>query len=379
MASGWRKRAHNALVLIGLLLLGAGCSPSRAYEAALVLGDIAAGQEPSRLKETTPAPLRQSVAYTVQGRDYRGDLYLPAPTPEAALVLMPGAAEQGRDDPRLIAFATTLARARFAVLVPAIESLRELKVRPENSLHVADALRHLRRRPVAAGRPLGAGAFSYAVGPVILAALDPQLAPDLDYILAVGGYYDLPAVLTFFTTGYYRDDGDRRHREPNRYGKWVFVQANLDRLADPQDRELFRQMVARKKQELAASIADLAARLSAEGAVLYRFITNDDPEKVPRLIAQLPAGIRSDIRALNLADKDLSLLKAHLFLVHGRNDPIIPYTQSLALERALPEDQAEVYIVKGLLHVDVEPGLSGALRMWRAVYALLGVREKVDG
>ncbi len=373
--TAWRK----ALIVVGILLLSTGCSPSRAYEAALVLADITAGEEPSRLKDSTPEPQRETIAYTVRAQGYRGDLYLPGAVPEAALVLVPGAAEKGKDDPRLIAFATTLARARFLVLVPSLESLGEQHIRPENSRLVSAALHHLQERGAAEGRPLGAGAFSYAVGPTILAALEPDLAPALDFILGVGGYYDLTAVLTFFTTGDYQVDGEWRHREPNRYGKWLFIHANLERLDDAYDRDLFREMVARKKRDLEAPLTDLAAGLSPQGKSLYRFITNTDREKVPQLIAQLPQEIRSDIRELDLANKNLSRLDAHLFLVHGRNDPIIPYTESLTLARNLPEKQADVYIVKGLMHVDVEPGLTGALQMWRAVYALLGVREEQSG
>ena len=57
-------------------------------------------------------------------------------------------------------------------------------------------------------------------------------------MFVIGGYYDVEAVLTFFTTGYFRDgpDGQWRHREPNAYGKWVFVRSNAARLASPEDR-----------------------------------------------------------------------------------------------------------------------------------------------
>ena len=141
-------------------------------EAAWVLQDLAAGEGDSRLKQRTPEPARRTVTYTVQGRTYRGHLYVPAQPALAGLVLVPGVAERGWNDPRLVAFATTLARVRFLVLVPDLPNLRALRVQAEDAQGVADAFVQLRARAEfpASGRA-GIGAFSYAVGPAVLAAL----------------------------------------------------------------------------------------------------------------------------------------------------------------------------------------------------------------
>ncbi len=377
-----RTRPLFLIALVSLLvsLLVAGCSPRRGYEAALVLADIAAGRGESRLKKVTPAPLRSGIAFATANRRYQGDLYRPAAGAESALLLIPGAAEEGKDDPRLVAFATTLARARFAVLVPDIASLRELKVNPDNVREVADAFAWLSTESglTATGRG-GMVAFSYAAGPAILAALEPELRPRAQFILAVGPYHDLEQVLTFFTTGWFRQEDAWRHLEPNEYGKWVFVLSNLDRLSDPLDRELLRAMAERKKADLAAALDDLAAPLHAEGRSLYAFITNRDRQRAPELLLQLPAAIRSDIAALDLANKDLSSLGARLILIHGRDDSIIPYTESIALTAAIPKGKGHLFLVDGLAHVDLEAGLWSRLRLWRAIYLLLSERDRKTG
>jgi len=56
--------------------------------------------------------------YPTRWDDGEGDLYLPAGKARAAMVLVPGAAVMGRDEPRLKALARTFARASIAVLVP---------------------------------------------------------------------------------------------------------------------------------------------------------------------------------------------------------------------------------------------------------------------
>jgi len=374
-----KKAFTFGLVFLAGVLLQAGCSPRRGYEAALVLTDIAAREQPSRLKQATPAPERRFVAFTFEGRPSRGDLYLPGEKARSALLLVPGAAEAGKDDPRLIAFATTLARARFNVLVPDIASLRELKVNPGNVREIGDAFAWLVSRPeFAPGGRGGMVAFSYAAGPAILAALEPEVRNRTGFILAVGGYHDLVQVLTFFTTGWFRQDGKWQYLEPNEYGKWVFVLSNLERLDDPADRALLRTMAKRKMADLDASLDDLTALLRVQGRALYAFIANREPQRAPELLRQLPEGIRADIAALDLANKDLSALGARLLLIHGYDDSIIPFTESIALAAAVPKGQARLFLVDGLAHVDLEPGLRSRFRLWRAIYLLL-VERDADG
>jgi len=295
-------------------------------------------------------------------------------------VLVPGAAERGKDDPRLVAFATSLARARFMVLVPDIESLRALTIGPEDSGRIADALRHLgRRKAVPKPGALGLVAISYAVGPAILAALAPDLRERVRFILAVGGYYDMAATVTFFTTGKFREGPavPWRHKTPNAYGKWVFLRANAGRLETPRDRWLLAAMARRKLADLEAPLDDLATRLGPEGRSVHALLVNKDPEAVQALIAALPQVVRADMAALDLSRANLSRLKAELILLHGRDDAIIPYTESQAPAAAAPAGHATLYLVDNLSHVELGPGsLPDALRLLAAAYHLLALRDR---
>lgn len=367
--------ACRILVALFIVIFLAGCG--RNYEAARVLAEIAGREVPAVLGERTPAPVRTSVVYRVNGREYRGDLYRPPVPAEAGMVLVPGAAEKGKDDPRLVAFATTLAGARFAVLVPDLPGLRELKVGPSNIREIADIFAWLdSRTELAPGGRAGIFAFSYASGPAFLAAMEEDICNRVRFVFSVGGYHDLVNVTTFFTTGYYRKAGEWRHMEPNRYGKWVFVLSNSERLRDPAEREVLRLMALRRMDNPGADIDDLAHRLGTEGRRVYELISNRDPGAVPALIARLPRPIRADLEALTLAGKPLERLRSRAILVHGLDDDIIPYTESIALANALPPGQSRLFLSKGLFHVDVRPGLLDSWRLWRAVSALLKEREQ---
>jgi pimeloyl-ACP methyl ester carboxylesterase len=365
-----RWRLARFVLVAGLMC--AACSPSRGIEAARVLADLSSPDATSE-----PGITPTAVAFPPGSGVARGDLYWPADA-TAALVLVPGVVPEGKDDPRLVDFAQTLVRARFAVLVPDIANLRAQRVSPADAGAIAAAITWLAGCAGPADAPsVGVIAISYAAGPAILAALRPDAGPRVRFLVAIGGYYDLAAVVTFFTTGYFRPGPGEpwQQGEPNAYGKWVFIAANAERLDDPDDRAALAAMAERKLEDLDADVADLRAGLGPQGRAVAALLDNRDPDRVPALIANLPEAVRSDLEALNLSQRDLAQLHARLLLVHGRDDPIIPSTESEALAAAAPDDTT-LYVVDSLAHVELGPaGLVDGWKLWRAVYRLLALRD----
>ncbi|MGK2952504.1 MAG: alpha/beta hydrolase family protein [Thiobacillus sp.] len=400
-------RQALALALLFCILL-AGCAPARHIEAARVLQDFAAGKADSRLKQTTPEPLRQVVSYTVAGRSHQADLYLPAALagcsvppvqsempaarnshcPRAGIIAVPGAVPQGKDDSRMVAFATTLARAGFAVLVPDIVGYRALRIRPADAQEIADAFTWLVSRPqLAPNGRAGMFAFSYSVGPAVLAALQDDIRDRVRFVIGVGGYHDLPRAMRFFTTGWFEHDGRWKRITPDDTGRMVLAYSSLDYLEDDTDRGVFDRMVTLRMRDPDADLSPLAVQLSEGASAVYALAINDDPARFDELFSRLPERMRADIAQLNLAQHDLGALKARLILVHGRNDNLIPWTESPALAAAVPQGQARVFLIQRVLgHVEISAprvftwrfwheDLPDLWRLWRVIDLLLAERE----
>jgi len=348
------------------------CLPLPGTDAAHVVADIVRALEAAPgARPTDPAP--RQIAYEAGGRRYQADLYLGALVPRAGLVLVPGAAPGGRLHPLLTAFAGSMARAGFAVLVPDVGTLARLEVSADDARLFADAATYLATRPdLAPGGRIGAATFSYSVGPAILAALQPEMRDRVRFILAVGGYHDIRDVLRFSTTGWYRDAGAWRHRKPNSYATLVFVLSVLDEIASADDRRLLREIADRRLKDPGADVADQAARLGSEGRSVFDLATNRERDRFPTLVAALPAAVRAELDRLDLAGRDLSELRARLILVHGENDDIVPFPHSQALARAAP--QARAYILRGLDHVELRGRLLDGWTLYCAVSDLLGQR-----
>jgi hypothetical protein len=349
---------------------------------------MAAAEGESRLERSTREPSRAPISYLIDGRENSGDLYLPGEgTPEAALVLVPGAVPEGKDHERLVELALTLARVRFAVLTPELKGYRDLEIRPEQVREVADAFRYLvQREDLSPGGRAGIGAFSFAVGPAVLAALEDDIRDRVRFVFGVGGYHDLRLAISFFTTGYFEADGDLRHAEPSEYGRLVFAKSVQGQLRDPTDRATLGAMVEARMRDATADLSSLAGGLGQEGQSVYRLLTNADPGRTLELIRELPEETVATIDALTLADKELGGLAARLILVHGKSDPLIPYSESIALARAAPSRSRVIIVNHVLGHVDLgfsrllsvqfwTQELPDGFRLLRAVSLLLQERE----
>jgi hypothetical protein len=356
----------------------AGCSPGRVVESVEVLTDIQAIEGPSLLKDSTPTPRRVPIEFEIAGRTWAADLYSPGDgeAARAGVVVVPGVTPRGRNDKRVVAFANTLARARFEVLVPDLVHMRALQVTGLDAIPIADSAAYLDER--GDGWPVGIAAVSFAVGPGVKALLEPEARNRVDFLLGIGGYYDLDALITYITTGYFRADAGSpwSYRQPSDYGKWVFLLSNAARIEDEADQKILFEIANRKLADPGADVEDMVQGLGPEGLAVYALLTNGDPDRVPSLIGALPSDIRFEMQFLDMDRFDLSGLDVDFILIHGSYDPVIPASESVALARAVDPGRARVYLIDSLDHAHPQPpSLGDGLRMLRAVYAILVQRD----
>lgn len=369
---GWVATARRTFTGLTLLLACCGCSPGRLIESARLGLEAAAGTTDPAAAEASGT--RRQVTLAGQA----GDLYQ-ASEPRAALLLVPGVTPEGRDDPRLIAFAEVLARHGFLVFAPEFPGLRTQRVGPDDPGAIAAAGEALASCYAPGVRPrFAVAAISYAVAPVVIAATIPPAQGRIALIVGIGGYHDIVAAITYLTTGYYRPGLGQPWRigKPEPIAKWVFVRASVAQVPEEHDRALLDEIAHAKLADPAADIRSLEAGLGSGGRAIMALVNNADPDRVPALIQTLPDPVRRDIAFLDLSQRPLQDVQARLLLIHGRDDPLVPASESIALAAAVPPGHAEVFVIGNLSHVEIRPGgVPDTLLMWQAAYRLLTLRD----
>lgn len=351
---------------IGRLLLAlslAGCARLVGGEAGVVLEAIEHGPARTELGRITPPPTRTRLA--------DADLWLPGSgTPRAGLVLAPGFSEGGRDDPRLLPLAESLARAGFAVRVPDLPGARRLTLDPADIA----AMRRAAEAEAAAGRRVALAGISFAAAPALLAG---QGGP-AELVFTLGGFGGLEALAVFAATGAHRAPGEAgwRRDPPTPYAAGAFLLAVSAAMPDGTDGLLLRQAGARLLDQPGASLEDLGRAMTPAGRAALALVAERDPDRVPERLAALPALARERLAALDPARVALATCT---LAIHGLADTVIPWTQSAALAAVLPPGRAVLVLVPGFGHVDpAGVPLQGQLALIGAMRALLGWRDGTD-
>lgn len=303
---------------------------------------------------------------TVGGEQREATLYLPPGRgPAPGWVVLHGLTVPGRRHLAMTRFVRALAASGAVVLVPDVPAWRELRldVAAARETVIAGAL-HLGTLPRVQGGSVGAVGFSFGATQVLMAAADPAVGGHIGAVVGFGGYTDLGRVLRCMFTGEHEWNGERHRLDPDPYGRWIVVGNYLTWIPGHEH----MGAVAAAALELALEAGRRGAwAWDAEYDVMKTELAagfTDDERRVWDIIAP-PAGVSPDPAAARaLADlfaaaalqqdpgldpaPHLADLRGRILLSHGRQDRLIPFTETLRLASQLPPAVQSSTTITGL-------------------------------
>ena len=269
--------------------------------------------------------------------------------PGPAWVVLHGMTVPGREHPSLIRFARALAASGATVLLPDVPAWRRLEIAPQAAQQtIAQATDFL-----AGEGGVGLIGFSFGATQAVIAAARSDLRDRVRAVVGFGAYCDLRRTLIAMMTGEHEWNGVTYRLDPDPYGRWVIAANYLARI--PAYSAMTR---------VADGLRELATESSRHRwfagdprlvAVNSRIRAGLDPEEhgVWDLLASPSAGGRVErsaaeefaeqlaaagIGAEPLLDPrpTLPAVRARVVLAHGRDDRLVPFTESLRLAAELP-------------------------------------------
>lgn len=296
-----------------------------------------------------------------------GHLYLAAKR-SPPMVLLPGAAPLGKEDPRAVRLARALARAGRAVFVPDLE-LSERRFVTEDLDRIARAVVALDAHPATVG-PVQLLGISYGGSFGLVAAADPRVRGHLVQVSVFGAYWDLVGVVQAVTTGVSLVDGRRI--------PWP---------ADPRARRVLREVAVRLvpkggRMELRDALAGRRppGSLRPEARAVHALLANRDPERTPELASGLSPEARGVLWRFSPSSV-ASRIEVPVVVMHSVDDPAVPFGEALRLADALPDSR--VARVRLFRHVDlrassvrdVVAALGQLAEAWRFATWVVAVQE----
>ena len=286
--------------------------------------------------------------------------------PYPGWVVMGGITRMGRRHPQLVRFQRALASSGFAVLVPEVPEWQELRIAPHVTIPTIRAgIAALRERPEVKPGKVGLVGFSFGAPMIVLASMMEDLAAEIGGVALFGGYCDLDRTLTCSLTGVHEWQGVTHRLDPDPVGRWVLASNYLTDapgFEDAADVADALHQLARVAGDLRvrgwhpqhdALKRDLRAGVAPERRELYDLFARPTTDPAPddgacaAVAESLAEAVR---RAEPLLDpgRHLSKVQTPVTLIHGRDDRLVPYTESLRFHECLPDSVASDVTITGL-------------------------------
>ena len=294
-----------------------------------------------------------------------GDLYKPGDR-APAIVLIPGAAPEGKDDPRVRRLARAVARAERVVFVPDLR-LASAAFETADLDRIVRAVLALRRLPDVRGRVALLG-FSFGGSFALLAAADPRIRTEIAVVATFGSYFDMLGVIQSASTGVSVVGGRRQPWKAHPRAKEVLRDVALN-FTDPRERSALRAALHGQTPP---------GRLPSGARAAYDLFTNTDPDRTYPLATRLDSTGRALLTRFS-PSAVAGDVGARVLAAHSRDDPLVPYGELLRLRAGMPH--ARTMTVSSFQHVDLDRGgdriglVRDAVAMWLFTGDLLAVQE----
>jgi hypothetical protein len=299
------RRSMVLLVLIAVVGVLGLWHPARvAGQSLLLLPDVFPSAPLDPLGWLTPAPglAEYTLPYAAGTIDARV-FHPPGGGRHAGVLLLLGVGELPRED-LAIRFAEALARLGVVVILPESTGLLAERLSPAEIDGLGLSYDLLVDQSDVDPARTGVIGLSAAGGLGIVAAAQPTMRDRVRLVTSLGGYYDARSLLL--------DVASRSMDVDGQVVPWSPEQRTLD---------VVSHTLADALGSETPEVADLLAGVSREEASAR--------------IAALPEVVQERLVQIS-PSASLGQVRAHLYLLHDRDDSFIPFTQTRALVRAAP-------------------------------------------
>jgi acetyl esterase/lipase len=245
------------------------------------------------------------------------------------------------DDPEVVRLATSIARLGVVVAVPDSTELRLTRVLPSEPAHLADAFLATAARPEVDPTRIGLAGTSAGASIALIAAADPRISADIQFLSAFGGYADAELLLIDVATRTTLAGGQVRPWAPDagirRDVMELMIGAVEPEVARAPLRDLIAPVVAADAPVLGADPA-IAARLEGDARACYLLFTARDRVSARAALEAATPALRRHLAGISPMSY-LDGLRAPVFLLHGDADLAIPVEHSVVLADALATDR----------------------------------------
>ena len=271
-----------------------------------------------------------------------------------ALILFPGASPKAEEHPSMHFLASVLANTGFDVYIPRIPLLKELNVLEENIPYLHKAYEEILNRDDLSKKQVSCMGVSYGGALVLKASLSGSMAINPPHsIITYGTIYDIQTSVDFLISGKIKIKGVDVKIKPHEWGMIVALHNFLPNVDIGYDTKNIQRILKLKVQEKNDDVYKELEKLSEKEKELMQNIL--DANVTPEIKRIIDIVLNEKIDELNGISPESWAHKVSnkVFIMHGANDDMVPYTQSIQLAESIKE--SELFISYLYEHNEITP------------------------
>lgn len=277
----------------------------------------------------TPKPIRESVQYPSRGGLVEGEVARPDVVgPYPGIVVCLGVVPFGVEHPQVPRLQEALARSGFAALLYWSPAMRDFRLDPADIENLSLAYEWLVSQPYVDASHSGllgtcvGGAFA------LMAAAQPMIRGRVAFVGAFAPYASMQALAEDVATATRLHDGQREPWAVDPLTRKVFVHC-LTADLESKEATLLREALAQPDGKLNPDL------LSPTGQLVYPLLTTLTTAEAETALRRLPPSLQRRLELLSPVTYLADLRAPVIALMHDRDDPVIPITETERLRDAL--------------------------------------------
>ena len=245
---------------------------------------------------------------------------------------------------------------------------------PVESDKLVQTFQYLADRAYAERKRVGLGGFCVGASLALVAAADPKIRDQVDFVNAFGTFFDAESLLLQTASRSVVYDGERTPWEPNPFTLRILANELIEPLDNPSDAEVLTRHYL---YDQPATAPELAA-LSTSGRTVARLLDGVEPQGAEKLYSTLPSGFHEDLARMS-PSTHVGDIQAKLLVMHDRYDLLVPATESRRLSQAT-RVRVKVRYTEFVAFDQMVPGTGGvfthlgqAVQLYRHMYDIIRI------
>ena len=254
-----------------------------------------------------------------------------------SIIIFPGASPYAENHPGMIMLGSALRDAGYNVYLPRIPSLKNLILEKENIDWFAHCYQELASQRIKRKNDIMIVGLSYGGASLLRATLDPRMqSPKPKSILSYGTYYSISTALDFFMTGVIKYNDETYKITPHEWGPIVLFYNFIDTIETTYDKMKIKDILKYRIRDEHEQVKQKIKKLedSKEKKLLENILTGVLTEEMKELV-QMMIEKNDELLSYLSPENWISSIKDKVFIMHGANDSMVPFTESIYLDKKL--------------------------------------------